>query len=102
MIKLINIRPDEFVKNIKKLFFVALMQMIIGVGTEITNLYILCQEKTIFNTILNFVGLLTISSLDNMYYFSISSPLKKRMEKDPPRFLKILPSWNLDLEDFLN
>lgn len=66
---------------------IAHMQMAAALFTEVVNMVLICTQQDSLNTVVNFVALLAIASVDNFYYDSLStSDMKALVEDDPPIF----------------
>jgi hypothetical protein len=72
-------------------FLVAQMQLSAALLTEIINICLICGQKSIMDSIINFIALGAISEIDNYYANSMAHlPLKKAIEENPPKFKKRL------------
>lgn len=86
MIRYLSYYPDEFSAKGAPLM-IAHMQMLAALFTEAVNMVLICTQQDSLNTVVNFVALLAIASIDNYYYDSLSSSSMKRLvEEDPPVF----------------
>ena len=71
-------------------FLVAHMQLFASLLTEIINICLICGQKTIMDSIINFIALGAISEIDNYYAVSLNHlPIKKAAEEPYP-FMKRL------------
>ena len=86
MIRYLCYYPDDFEGKGAPLM-IAHMQMLAALFTEAVNMVLICTQQDSLNTVVNFVALLAIASIDNYYYDSLStSDMKSLVEDDPPYF----------------
>ena len=88
MIKYIIQVPFDF-SSLFQPFSIAMMKLIGSFGTELANIYLLCGQETVMDTIINFVALAGISQIDDLYYMSYKDEeLKTRFSAVKPTLTK--------------
>jgi len=53
------------------------MKLTIEMGTELACLFILCMQFAAIEVIFNYIAIIVITELDEVYYQSIHTPLKE-------------------------
>jgi hypothetical protein len=60
-------------------FIICFMKFLVEIGQEITCLAIVSNTSDIKEVVMDYIALGVISTLDNIYYDSVRSPLKDQM-----------------------
>lgn len=77
--KYVKYHPYKF-ERITITIMICFMKMLVEVGTELISLAITATFTNSLDIIMNYIALSCISELDEVYYRSLSSPLKDQME----------------------
>ena len=59
---------------------ICFMKLIVDLAIETMSLILTASYNSVSDIIMNFISMNCISSLDNMYYLSIHSPLKNELK----------------------
>ena len=76
----------EYISNHPHLFdritipiLICLLKLAVELGAEVVSLILTASFKTVQNVVINFISMLCISQLDQMYFLSIRSVLKDQL-----------------------
>ena len=67
---------------------IGIMKLIGCLGSELANIYLICGQEKVMDTIINFIALAGISQIDDLYYMSYKDEeLKERFRRTKPTLI---------------
>ena len=73
MIKYFNNHPENFAKGTYAPFYIALMQLLGCIIAELLNIWLVCREDSVKDTLMNYIALGVIAEIDDIYGNSIQN-----------------------------
>lgn len=61
--------------------FICILKFIIEFGTEFVSLIFTAQQANVYEVIMNFIAMITISQIDQLYFNSLKTKLKDDLEE---------------------
>ncbi|CDW74572.1 UNKNOWN [Stylonychia lemnae] len=64
------------------MIIISLMQFLGAIGTEVINIFLICQQDSVQNVIMNFIALGVIAEIDNIYAGTLYNNSSKKLIED--------------------